>query len=105
MHFVHYREVVLLISKNVLPLNTLESPLYRGVLYSECPLSEVPLYTHTIYFLKSWAGMGSKVTPRGTFRSSASVLSSSNEMRDEENDEGVSLLADPDTVALGGKQE
>ena len=21
-------------------------PLYRGVLYSECPLSEVPLYTH-----------------------------------------------------------
>ena len=21
-------------------------PLYRGVLYSKCPLSEVPLYTH-----------------------------------------------------------
>ena len=30
-------------------------PLYRGVLYSECPLSEAPLYTyissHTSYYM------------------------------------------------------
>ena len=28
-------------------------PLYRGVLYSECPLSEVPLYIHGVHVFES----------------------------------------------------
>ena len=48
--FIHYPEVVFFGAKNVLPLYRLvhqkvsfiqRCPLFRGVLYSECPLSEV----------------------------------------------------------------
>ena len=47
--FVRYRELSSFGGKNVLPLYTVgcciaKSPSYRGVLHSECPLSEVPLY-------------------------------------------------------------
>ena len=44
-------KVVLYHKKNILPCIYIrvgwcigKCPLYRGVLYSECPLSEVPLY-------------------------------------------------------------
>ena len=47
-HFVHYREVVLFQRYcHYIGWCIGKCPLYRGVLYSECPLSEVPLYTIT----------------------------------------------------------
>ena len=47
-HFVHYREVVLSQRQKCIATiwaGALGSVLYAGVLYSECPLSEVPLYS------------------------------------------------------------
>ena len=49
-HFVHYREVVLFRRQKCTYCHNIgwcirKCPLYRGVLYSECPLSEVPLNT------------------------------------------------------------
>ena len=47
-HFVHYREVVLYLEVKMycyyIGWCIRKCPLYRGARYSECPLSEVPLY-------------------------------------------------------------
>ena len=54
-HFVHYREVVLFQRQKMychyIDWCIGKCPLYRGVLYSECPLSEVPLYNLNAYHL------------------------------------------------------
>ena len=50
-HFVHYKEVVLFRRQNAFTHVGWcigKCPLYRGVLYSECPLSEVPLHIQRV---------------------------------------------------------